>query len=71
MRIPDHLTCFLRNLYVGQESTARTLYGTGSELRKQYDKAIYCHPVYLTYTLSASCKMSGWMSYKLESRYAG
>jgi len=28
MRIPDHLTCFLRNLYVGQEAAARTLYGT-------------------------------------------
>ena len=28
MGIPDHLTCFLRNLYVGQEAAARTLYGT-------------------------------------------
>ena len=28
MRIPDHLTCLLRNLYVGQEATVRMLYGT-------------------------------------------
>ena len=28
MRIPDHFTCFLRNLYAGQEATVRTLYGT-------------------------------------------
>ena len=28
MRMPDHLTCLLRNLYVGQEATVRTLYGT-------------------------------------------
>ena len=26
--IPDHLACLLRNLYVGQEATVRTLYGT-------------------------------------------
>ena len=48
MGTPDHLTCLLRNLYVGQEATVRTLCGqlTGSGLRK----AVYCHPVYLTYT---------------------
>ena len=28
MRIPDHLTCFLRNLHAGQETTARTRHGT-------------------------------------------
>ena len=28
MRIPDYITCLLRNLYVGQEATVRTLYGT-------------------------------------------
>ena len=28
MGIPDHLTCLLRNLYVGQEATVRTLHGT-------------------------------------------
>ena len=44
---------------------------TGSGLRKEYDKAVYCHPVYLTYMQSTSCEMLGWMSYKLESRLPG
>ena len=71
MGISDHLTCFLRNLYTGQEATIRTLYGTGSKVRKEYEKAIYCHPVYLTYMQLTSCEMLGWMSYKLESRLPG
>ena len=64
----DHLTCFLRNLYVGQEAIVRNIYGTidCSKLRKEYDKTIYCHPVYLTYMQGTSCEMPGWMSYKLE-----
>ena len=33
---------------------------TGSKLRKEYVKAIYCHPAYLTYMQSTSCKMLGW-----------
>ena len=40
---------------------------TGSKLEKEY-KAIYYHPVYLTYMQSTSCKMPGWMNPKLESR---
>ena len=43
----------------------------GSNLRKGYDKAVYCYPVYLTYMWSTSCEMPGWMSYKLESRLSG
>ena len=66
MGIPDHLTCLLRNLYVNQEATDGTLYGTRS--RKEYNRAVCCHPVCLTYTLSTSWEMLGWMSYKLESR---
>ena len=31
-------------------------------------KAAYCHPTYLTYMQSTSCKMPGWMKHKLESR---
>ena len=34
----------------------------GSKLAKEYVKAIYCHPVYLTYMQSTSCEMPGWMS---------
>ena len=41
---------------------------TGSKLGKEYDKAVYCQPVYLTYKHSTSCKMLGWMNHKLESR---
>ena len=44
---------------------------TGSKLGKEYVKAVYCHPVYLTYVQSISCEMSGWMKHKLESRLLG
>ena len=45
--------------------------GTGSKLEKEYVKAAYCHPAYLTYMQSTSCKMPGWMKHKLESRLPG
>ena len=44
---------------------------TGSKLGKEYVKAIYCHPAYLTSMQSTSCEMSGWMKHKLESRLPG
>ena len=44
---------------------------TGSKLGKEYIKAVYCHPAYLTYIQSTSCEMPGWMKYKLESRLSG
>ena len=44
---------------------------TGSKLGKEYIKAAYCHPAYLTYMQSTSCKMPGWMKHKLESRLPG
>ena len=58
MGIPDHLTCLLRNLYAGQEATVRTGHGTltGSKSGKEYTKAVYCHPAYLTYIQTASWK---------------
>ena len=40
----------------------------GSNLRKEYVKAVYCHPAYLTYMQSTLCKMPGWMKRKLELR---
>ena len=40
----------------------------GSKLEKEYVKAVYCQPVYLTYMQSTSFKMPGWMKHKLESR---
>ena len=56
MGIPDHLTCLLRNLYAGQEATVRTGHGTTDwfQKEKEYVKAVYCHPVYLTYTQRTS-----------------
>ena len=44
---------------------------TGSKLGKEYVKAIYCYPAYLTYMQSTSCEMLGWMKHKLESRLLG
>ena len=44
---------------------------TGSKLGKEYIKAVYCHPAYLTYMQSTSCKMLGWMKHKLGSRLLG
>ena len=41
---------------------------TGSKLGKEYTKAVYCHPAYLTYMQRTSCEMLGWMKHKLESR---
>ena len=41
---------------------------TGSKSGKEYVKAVYCHPAYLTYLQSTSCEMLGWMKHKLESR---
>ena len=44
---------------------------TGSKLGKEYIKAVYCHPAYLTYIQSTSCEMLGWMKQKLESIFLG
>ena len=44
---------------------------TDPKLGKEYVKAVYCHPAYLTYVQSTSCKMPGWMKHKLESRLLG
>ena len=41
---------------------------TDSKLGKEYVKAVYCHPAYLTYMQSTSCEMPGWLKHKLESR---
>ena len=44
---------------------------TGSKSRKEYVKAVYCHPAYLTYVYSTLCEMPGWMKHKLESGLLG
>ena len=44
---------------------------TGSKLGKEYVKAVNCHSAYLTYMLSTSCEIPGWMKHKLKSRFPG
>ena len=44
---------------------------TGSKLGKEYLRAVYCHPAYLTYMQSTSFEMLDWMKHKLESRLLG
>ena len=43
----------------------------GSKLGKEYIKAVYCHPTYLTYMQITSCEITGCMKHKLESRFLG
>ena len=68
--IPDHLpTSWEICMQVKRQQLEVNMdQWTGSKLGKEYVKAIYCHPAYLTYMQSASCKMLGWMKQKLESR---
>ena len=44
---------------------------TGSNSGKEYIKAVYCYPAYLTSMQSTSCEMPGWMTHKLESKLLG
>ena len=74
MGIPDHLTCLLRNLYMQVKKQQLELdmeQQTGSKSGKEYVKAVYCQPAYLTYMQSTSCKMLGWVRHKGESRLPG
>ena len=65
---PPYL-CPLRNLCLGQEATELDMEKwTGSKLGKEYIKAVYCHPAYLTSMQSTSCEMPGWINHRLESR---
>ena len=70
MGISDHLTHLLRNLYAGQEATVRTGHGPTDwfQIEKEYVKAVYCHPAYLTYMQSTSWEMLGWMKQKIAGR---
>ena len=56
IRIPDYLTCLLRNLYAGQEAAVRTGRGTTDwfQIGKGLHQAVYCHPAYLTSLQSTS-----------------
>ena len=68
--IPDHLTCLLR-IYMQVKKQQLKLdmeQQTGSKLGKEFVKAVYCHPAYLTSVQGTSCEMPGWMKHRLESR---
>ena len=69
MGIPDDLSCLLQvkkpQLQLDMEQW------TGSKLGKEYVKAVYLSPAYLTSMQNTSCKLPGWMNHKLESRLLG
>ena len=44
---------------------------TGSKQEKEYNKAVYCHPAYLTSMQSTSWETLGWKKHKLGSRLLG
>ena len=54
-----------QQLELGMEQQA------GSKSEKDYVKAVYCHPAYLTFMQSTSRELPGWMKHKLESRLLG
>ena len=73
MGIPDHLTCLLGNLYVGQEATIRTLYGTTDwfKIEKGVRQGCLRSPCLLNLCAEHIMRNASWMSYKIESREAG
>ena len=68
-----YLICFLRYLYMGQETTVWMTHETMDwfKIGKKYDKAVYCHPAHLTYIQSTSGEMLGLMKHRLESSLPG
>ena len=72
MGIPNHLTCFLRYLFGGQEATVRTRHGTEwCQIGKEVHQGCILSPSYLTYMQITSSEMPGWMKHKLESSFPG
>ena len=73
MGILDHLMCLLWNLkpVKKQQLEWDMKQQTGSKLGREYVKAVYCYPAYLTYMHSTSWETLGWMRHKLESRLPG
>ena len=73
MRIPDHQTCLLRNLYAVQEATIRTGPGTTDlfQIRKGVCQGWILSPCLLNYIQSTLWEMLGWRNHKLESRLPG
>ena len=72
MGIPDHLTCFLRNVYAGQEAIVRSGHGTTNwlQIRKGACKGCILSPC-LFNLQSTTWEMLAWMKGKLESIFLG
>ena len=72
MKVPDHLTYNLRNLYAGQEAAEPDVkQQTGSKLGKESIKTVYCCPAYLAYMQSTSCEIVDWINHRVESSFPG
>ena len=74
MGIPDHLNCFPRNLYAGQEATVGTGYGKMDWFKigtGVCQGCILSPCLFLTYMQSTSYKMLDCMTHNLESRLMG
>ena len=73
VRIPDHLTCLLRNLYEGQEATVRTGHGITDLLQIRKGVCQDCILSPCLFNLYSECiiRKAGWMKHKLESRLWG
>ena len=73
IRIPDHLTCLLRNLYTGQEATVRTGHGTTDwfQIRKGVHQGCILSPCLFNFYAEYIMRNAGWKKHKLESRLPG
>ena len=73
MRIPDHLTCLLRNLYAGQEATVRTGHGTTDwfQTGKGVHQGCILSPCLFNLYAEYIMQNAGGMTHKLESRLPG
>ena len=73
MGVPDHFTCLPETcMQVKKQQLEPDMeQWTGSKLGKEYNKAVYCHPTYLTYIESISCEILSWMNHRLESILSG
>ena len=73
MRIPDHLTCLLRNLYAAQEATVRTGHGTTDwfQIRKGVRQSCILSSCLFKLYAEYIIEMLGWKKHKLESRLPG
>ena len=72
MEIPDHLTSWETCMQIKKQQLELDMeQQTDSKSGKEYIKAVYCHPAYLTSMQSTSWETLGWMKHKLDLRLLG